>query len=67
MEKKLSEEKGREVKNPKLAGRLTGLHINIAGLPEEKGTSEKKEAPPADTSTPADPSQTSPISTADSN
>jgi len=34
---------GRDGQNAKLAGKLTGLHIDIVGAPEEKGTSEKKE------------------------
>jgi transcription termination/antitermination protein NusA len=34
---------GRDGQNAKLAGKLTGLHVDIIGLPEEKGTSEKKE------------------------
>ncbi len=36
---------GRDGQNAKLAGKLTGFHIDIEGLPEEKGTSEKKEVP----------------------
>lgn len=35
---------GREGQNAKLAGKLTGFHIDIQELPSEKGTSEAKEA-----------------------
>ena len=35
---------GRDGQNAKLAGKLAGLHIDIEGVPEKKGTSEKKEA-----------------------
>lgn len=39
---------GRDGQNARLAGKLTGVHIDIQGAPEEKGTSEKKEDIPAD-------------------
>ena len=46
---------GRDGQNAKLAGKLVGLHIDITGGPQEKGTSEKKED-----STKPDPSDTTP-------
>nr|AKQ00877.1 transcription termination factor NusA, N utilization substance protein A [uncultured Microgenomates bacterium Rifle_16ft_4_minimus_1180] len=34
---------GRDGQNARLAGKLTGFHIDISGAPEEAGTHEKKE------------------------
>jgi transcription termination/antitermination protein NusA len=49
---------GRDGQNAKLAGKLTGLHVDITGIPGEKGTSERE--PKKEDSTKPDPSDTTP-------